>query len=123
LPASPETFDIVHLGSSLHYIDNWRSLISQLAGYKPTYFLLTDLTAGDIPTFVTAQNYYGAKIPVRFFNITEVLDAMSASGFKLIFKSRFRGTYLDKVQPVPQENFPQELRLGDTCSILLQAAS
>jgi putative methyltransferase (TIGR04325 family) len=123
LPAAPKAFDIVHMGSSLQYIDDWRALIAQLASYTPTYILLTDLTAGDIPTFVTAQNYYGAKIPVRFFNINEILYAMAACGFKLIFRSRFKGTYLGKVQQAPQENFPPELRLGDTCSLLFQASA
>lgn len=110
--------DIVHLGSSLHYVDEWRDLLGKLARFCPLYFLLTDLTAGEISTYVTVQNFYGSKIPCWFFNINDVIDQMNFLGFKLLFKSTFRGTYLGKEQDIPQDNFPEELRLGNTCSVL-----
>jgi len=87
-------FDIIHLGSSLQYIREWQKLLKQLASYQPKYILLTDLMAGDIPTYATAQNYYGSKIASWFFNIDEVLTEMSSGGFDLSFKS----TYLGGVQ-------------------------
>jgi putative methyltransferase (TIGR04325 family) len=118
LPASVARVDIVHFGSSLQYIDDWRGLIRDCCGYRPAYLMITDLTAGDIPSYVTAQNYYEAKIPARFFNIDELCDTMRASGFPLIFRSRFKGTYFGKAQELPQENFPERFRLGDTCSLV-----
>lgn len=118
LPTSIEAADIVHLGSSLQYIDDWRGLLKNLAGYSSLYFIFTDLTAGDIPSYVTAQNYYGAKIPARFFNIDEIYDAMGKNGYQQIFRSTFKGTYFGVVQKLPQDNLPERFRLGDTCSLV-----
>lgn len=115
--------DIVHLGSSLHYVEQWQALIGKLSNLNPKYFLLTDLTAGDFPTYVTAQNYYGSKIPSWFFNITEVIDHMASRGFSLLFRSKHIGTYLGKQQECPQENFPNHLRIGHTCTLLFCRAS
>jgi len=118
IPDDLQTVDIVHLGSSLHYVDEWRIVIQKLTAYRPQYVLFTDLTAGDIPTYVTGQNYYGSKIPCWFFNIHEIVAALSTAGFQLIFKSTYEATILGKRQELPQENFPPELRLERTCSLL-----
>lgn len=118
LPKKRQRIDIVHLGSSLQYIDDWKALIKNLAGYNPQYFLFTDLIAGNIPTYVTIQNYYDSKIPSRFFNVKEVVNQMSSVGFWLLFNSIYRTTFLGKEQELPQQNFPKKLRLRHTCSLL-----
>ena len=86
LPRGVEKVDIVHLGSSLQYIEDWRALIGELARYRPHYFLLTDLLAGDIPTYATAQNYYGSKIPCWFFNIQEIISTVAGEGFRALWR-------------------------------------
>lgn len=116
-----DTFDIVHLGSSLQYIEDWRALIKQLGRYRPRYFLFSDLLAGDIPTYVTAQNYYESKIACWFFNVQEIIDAMGAIDFKLLFKSTYVNTYFGEKHQCPQDNFPPELRLGYPCCLLFSA--
>jgi len=118
LPEELEKVDIVHLGSSLQYIEGWRALLERLARYRPDYFLFTDLIAGDIPTYITAQNYYSSKIPYWFFNIHEVIEALASIHYRLLFKSTYVNTYLGVEQKCPQENFPEELRLGDTSALL-----
>lgn len=118
LPQEPQRVDIVHLGSSLQYIEDWRGLINALAGYKPHYILFTDLIAGDIPAYVTAQNYYESKIPYRFFNINDIINTISSVNFRLLFKSSYIGRYLDGEQEAPQDNFPKEYRLGHSCILL-----
>ena len=117
LPSISEV-DIVHMGSSLQYIRDWKELINRLADYQSEYFLFTDLMAGDIPTYATAQNYYGSKIPHWFFNINEIIATMSSVGFDLLFKSTYTATILGKEQELPQNNFPEDLRLGRACSLL-----
>lgn len=118
VPAGLKQIDIVHLGSSLHYVDDWRGLLRELACLEPSYVLLTDLTAGDIETFATAQNYYGSKIPIWFLNVTEVIDFMTRLGFGLLFKAKYFGTYLGVQRDCPQDNFPEHLRIGYTCMLL-----
>ena len=112
------TFDIVHMGSSLHYFEEWEELLSRLCRYKPRYFLLTDLPAGDIPTFATVQSYYTSKIPVWFFNIDEVINAMTRQNYYLVFKSAYVATVLGQEHEIPQDNFEEQYRLGHTCSLL-----
>ena len=118
LPELIKEIDIVHLGSSLQYIEDWKGLLQRLAYYRPRYILLTDLTAGDIPPFASAQNYYGSKIPCWFFNINEIIQHMIDLGFNLLFKSTYRNTYLGEEQEFPLDNFPEELRLGNTAGVL-----
>ncbi|HAV42833.1 TPA: hypothetical protein DCX15_02300 [bacterium] len=118
LPKDLERVDIIHLGSLLQYIDDYKSLINTLTRYEPQYLLFTDLIAGDIPSYVTVQNYYGSKIPYRFFNINEIIEVMASVDFRLIFKSTYIGTYLGKEQEVSQNNFHEEYRLGNTCILL-----
>ncbi len=123
LPNNSNEVDIVHLSSSLHYIENWKELIIKLADYQPEYFVFVDLPAGDIPTYVTAQNYYESKIPVWFFNVNEVINVMSSVDFKLLFKSLFIATILGKEQEIPQDNFPKEYRLRNSCNLLFSRSS
>lgn len=118
LPDKVAKFDIVHLGSSLQYVKEWRALLGKLASYGADYFLFTDLLAGDIPTYASTQNYYGSKIPCWFFNVDEVIATMAAVGFKLLFKSVYSTNYLGKSQECPQDNFPKEFRLGRSCCLL-----
>ena len=123
LPKMLLKVDIVYMGSSLHYIEDWRKVIHNLTDYQPGYFLFTDLPAGDIPTYVTTQNYYGMKVPVWFFNINEILDYMSSLTFKLLLKSTYTASILGQEQELPQDNFSAELRLGHTCSLLFGRGS
>ena len=120
LPNDITNVDVVHLGTSLQYIEDWKGLLSELAGYLPRYYLFDDLQAGDIPTYATSQTYYGSKIPCWFFNVQEILDAMTDLGFDLLFKSTYLATILGHQQEIPQANFPEEYRLGHACSLLFR---
>lgn len=53
LPKNGLKFDIVHFGSSLHYIEDWKGLLKDIKKFDPTFMLFTDLTAGKIPTYHT----------------------------------------------------------------------
>jgi putative methyltransferase (TIGR04325 family) len=118
LPQEIEKFDIIHCCSSLQYIEDWKGLFKSWAAYEPVYILIADLPAGKIPTYATVQNYYESKIPYWFFNIDEIIEAMNAAGYSLIFKSAFNDKRLGIEQPMPQDNFPKEYRLGETCNLL-----
>lgn len=118
LPEEIKTFDIVNMGSSLHYIEGWQDMLHSLCKYQPEYFLMMDLIAGDIPTFATAQNYYDSKIPVWFFNVNEVIEVMKVNGFKLIFKSAYIATILGKEGSLRLDNFDEKYRIDTTCNLL-----
>jgi putative methyltransferase (TIGR04325 family) len=110
--------DIVSLGSSLHYVRDWKRLLQALCGYRPRYVLIMDLPAGDIPTFATAQNYYESKIPVWFFNLGEVVAAMKRHGYRLIYKSSYCATILGDEQSLRLDNFDDAHRIEHSCNLL-----
>lgn len=118
LPPKNKRFDIIHMGSSLHYIEKWQAMLNRLCCYKPKYFLITDLPAGDIPTFATAQKYYDSKIPVWFFDISDVILSMRKDHYKCIFKSTFKTTLYGKVQELPLHNFDENHRIRNSCTML-----
>lgn len=105
------TIDILHLGSCLQYVKNWKDLLSDLLSLKPNYVLLTGLVSGDIETFVSVQNYYGSKIPVYFFSTAEVIKFLESFNLKLSFKSEYTQSYFGKEGDVPMNNFPEKLRI------------
>ncbi len=111
-------FDIVYLGSTLHYIDDWQGLLSQICKLSPKYLLLVEVPAGDIPTFITAQHHYSSRIPVRFFNINELLSVAKLHGFELTYKSICPSTVLGKEQDLPMQNFDQKYQLRNACNLL-----
>lgn len=110
--------DIIHMGSSLHYIEEWQEVLARLCEYAPKYFLFTDLLAGDIPTYASAQRYYDSKIPVWFFNVNEIIEVMERLDYGLIHKSAYTAIICGVEQGLPQNNFEEKYRLGNTCNLL-----
>ena len=119
-PDSLEDLDVVHLSSSLHYIRDWKALLERLSQYQAGYFYFSDLLAGNVPTFATAQLHYDSKIPVWFFNLGEVLNTMKSLGYSLVFKSTFLPTLWGRAEAkLPQQSLPMEYRIGNSCNLLL----
>jgi len=120
LPAPPDIFEIAHFGSSLHYVDDWTGLLSDVVALQPEYLLFVDLPAADNIGFVTAQLFYGNRIPVRFWNFEEFSDHVRYLGYRLLLKSRYRGYYLDRNKELPTENFDDEHRLNYVTQLIFR---
>ncbi len=120
MPPLGEDFDIVHAGRSIQYVDDWRGLLRKFAEMSPKYILLAGLLAGNIKTFVTTQNYYGCKIPVRFLNRSDVICTVENFGYKLIYKTLHFSKRLGKEGALPMDNLPVECRLTHPCQLLFQ---
>lgn len=118
LPPRGNYFDIVHVAAALHYIRDWRATLKQLAEYNPRVIMLNALNAGDIPTFVSFQNYYGHRIPVWFWNIREILDCVKSLGYKLVYKSLLEFPFFGQYRPLPMENFHPVYRLERKCNLM-----
>ena len=112
LPDTNIEFDLIHLGSSIQYIHDWRSLLNQIVTYSPPYIVFSDVPAANIKTFATAQKYYESQIPCWFFNEIEFCAAVSNLGYELIFQSLFLGNILGKYDGYPMDNFPDANRIG-----------
>ncbi len=118
LPEDQAKIDIAYFGSSLHYVDDWQKLLHRIAELETGLILLSDLPAGENPTYATAQHYYGSSIPVWFFNRAEVESFMHEAGYRLRFSARHTSRILGREQPLPQDNFPEEYRVGHACDLL-----
>lgn len=112
--------DIVHAQSSLQYVEDWKAMIGLLAAYGARRMILTDVPAGEFPTYASGQNYYGSKIPCWFFNAAEFAAALEAAGYRVILRTRFLGSYLGSWQDHPMDNFPAAQRVGRSCNFLLE---
>jgi putative methyltransferase (TIGR04325 family) len=112
LPASAQKFDIVHCGSSFHYIDDWRGMLARFAAFEPEFIVFADLPAADNVTFVTKQYFYGHEIPVRFWNVGSFVAAVEHLGYRIEFKARFRSEFLGDAEHPPTDNFDPPHRLA-----------
>ncbi len=120
-PTAENRFDLAHVGSALQYADDWRDVLAKLAGYQPSFILLSDLLAGDIETFVTLQYYYGDLIPMRFFCMDEVMRAMDDLGYTMVFQAPYARRILGSDGALPMDNFPPERRIDYARHVLFKA--
>jgi len=111
IPPPGQEYGIVHCGSSLHYIDEWEHLLDKFVALQPQYLLFADLPAADNRSFVTTQLFHGQRICVRFWNFAEFVEAVEKRGFELVFRSRYRGYYLEKDASPPTGDFDELHRL------------
>lgn len=120
LPTPPDRFEIVHFGSSLHYVDEWKATLRAMVALQPEFLLFADLTASDNRTFVTTQRFHDRRIPVRFWNVGEFTHFVEELGFELLLKARYRGYYLDRDAELPTSNFAPEYRLTYTSQLVFR---
>lgn len=112
IPAGLSGLNIVYISSALQYVEDYPSLLKTLSALGAKYFLFVKLSAGDFPTYATAQkNVPGTTLPYWFINVGEIIEIMAAGGYSLIYKSALEQEY-------DQSNFPDEYRLGRTCNLL-----
>lgn len=116
-------FDLIHSASALQYIEDWRGVVRLLCSYRAKTILLSDVFAGDVPGFVTLQNYYGSRIPHWILNINELLEFLASLNYKLVMRTYVSSRRLDVEDTLPMDNFPESHRLEQTQHLLFQFAS
>lgn len=112
VPAVLPGLDIVYLNSALQYVEDWRGLIARLCRLSPSFMLLARCSAGDTPTFVTAQTTLpGKKIPYWFLNRDELAGCLREHGYSLRFAAR-------ATAKLDQARLPERYRQGWTSNLL-----
>ena len=92
-------YDVILLGSSLHYVKDYQSLIKSLSTLSPKFIVICDIPAGfKNKTFITLQKFYTDEIPVRFWNFWELVEAFSANGYMLYSTCSFENGYLKHME-------------------------
>ena len=89
VPAGLRDIDVLHVNSALQYVDDWRGLLATLCGLEPRFVLLVRCSAGDTPTFATAQTtLQGSRIPYWFLNLDELVGLLAGQGYMPRFVAR-----------------------------------
>jgi putative methyltransferase (TIGR04325 family) len=83
-----ESADIVYIGGSLQYVEDYRSVVCRLMDLGPKYILMTDIPLGKGQTYATAQvNMRGRRIPCWIFEENEILRLMEKRDYRLTYRA------------------------------------
>ena len=106
-PKSIPAVDIVFFSGVLQYIKDYEATIHDLAVYQAPYFLITYISAGDIPTFASAQmNLRKSILPSWFINSAELTSRMDGAGYQLLYAAS-----IEPEDRIDMRNFPDRYRL------------
>ena len=80
--------DIVHLNSSLQYVEEYAGLLKALCGYGARYVSILRTNFSECPSFATAELNISQEsvIPCWFFNLDEIISLLKEEGYSLTFK-------------------------------------
>ena len=112
LPSRLPELHMVYVSSALQYVDDYAGLLHRLSAYRANFILLTNFSAGRIPTYATSQrNMKGSVVPYWFFNADEITELLRGDGYSLDFSSLVDREY-------DRRNFPAQYRLTHMCNLL-----
>lgn len=83
-----QSVDVVFMGSSLQYFEDYQSFIQQIAALRPHVIAITHTPMTDAPTFVTAQvNMRRRVMPNKIINRAELTALFEGLDYSLIGRS------------------------------------
>lgn len=87
--APHETYDVVHINTSVQYVENFETLFSELIKKKkPNHIILTRLLRSDGMNHATYQQDLGGVVtPCTFFSESAITDFMSKHDYEIVFNS------------------------------------
>ncbi|MBT4963781.1 MAG: methyltransferase, TIGR04325 family [Francisellaceae bacterium] len=110
--------DIVHIGSTLQYIEDWGGVLKYInQQFNPEYFVLSDLLAGNIPTFVSHQCHFDKKIPIKMAGMSDVEVFFNKNNYNKIYHSKFCASLLD-ANKLPNDALPEAYRLDHSLNVV-----
>jgi len=88
IAAAKEPIQIVFMGSSLQYFEDYSSFVKQIAALRPHLVVVAHTPMTDAPTFVTAQvNMRQRIMPNKIINRAELAALFDGLGYALIARS------------------------------------
>jgi len=109
--------DIVYIRTALQYSQDWRKTLSDLMKCNPKYIVLSHLSAGNIPTYLTLQMWGDYLIPYWFLNKKELDDHILEMNYNKISDH----TSYDMTEDYgwkTYKHFPEHLRLEKLVDIV-----
>jgi len=104
--------DIVYVRSALQYAKSPMKKLVQLIELNPRYFILCHLSAGNVESFVSLQEWYGHKIPYWFLNLSQIRRLFDDCGYELEMQSSY--------EDLDQSNFPAENKILHTKNLVFK---
>jgi putative methyltransferase (TIGR04325 family) len=115
-----DNVDIIHIGSTLHYIEDWKALLENLVQqFHPKYIVFSDLLVGDVSSFVSHQKYYDKSIPVWMINIQNFRNCMDKLKYQAIHQSHFQANILGH-ENLPNFALPEDKRIQKTLNVIFR---
>ena len=118
LPQLANPVHIIHAGSSIQYVSDWKELLLEFVKYQPRLLVLDDLSWRYSKLYHDASLSRKKNPSLVFLNINELIQTVGVLDYRLIYKSRYIGKILGEVGPLPMENFPSQYKLN-YCSHLM----
>ncbi len=112
--------DIFHFGSCMQYIENWKILIDRSCKIRSKYIIFSDLIAGDIKSFVTAQKFNQITMPYKFNNINQIIKLIRKRGYELILRNNYQVTFNGIPSILPTKKFPKKSRLQYSSNLIFK---
>jgi len=113
IPDDLPKINIINLGSSLQYVDDYNSTLKDLIRINSEYIFFSDTFMGEMSTFATMQvNMKGKGIPCWIFNYQEIIDFFQNNKYELVYKSSNYQPFHDL------SNFPSGFKLKDSYNLL-----
>jgi len=106
-----DRIDIIHLGSVIQYINNWKDSVNDLVKLNASYIVLDDVFTGYIENFTTMQNYYNNQIRFNFINIEEIFEFFSNKGYAVLYCCPFIPVIKGKKEFYDMTMFEKKLRI------------
>ncbi|HJO92904.1 MAG TPA: methyltransferase, TIGR04325 family [Victivallales bacterium] len=107
--------DIVHIGSSLQYVADYKKVLSNIIKLAPEFIFFVDTWFAQNSTFATQQvNMKNVTIPIWIFSYQEIINLMEANNYRLIYKT-------PNYQPIHNmDNFEDGLIFKDSFNLLFE---
>lgn len=116
-------FDTIHLGSVLQYFEDWRGELAGLVAdrmHSGSWMVISDAMCDrSIPSFVTAQRYYDASLPMHFLNLDELLAHLEACGLEIILVEPYLTPHTAGYYP--EADLPAEFRIRHPYNLVLRS--
>lgn len=109
--------DAVYMRTSLQYAKDWKKDLNELLDLRPKKVIMAHTSCGNIPTYLTLQNWYGKHIPYWFINEEELNDILADKGYALKIRERYEDIRYGFRDPDGDIAFPETHVLNETANL------
>lgn len=114
-------YDIAYIRTSLQYAADWKKVLKSIGNVKPGKIVMSDVSIGNIDTFLTIQSWGSQKIPYWFINEKELVDLVISLGYRLESRHIARDITLEATWKT-QRKYPKEYRIDTLKNLVFQRA-